>query len=114
LHGITLALASVGRAFVCLDPSFRIVHVSKLLNDFLGQGVATELRGRPVEELLGEDLFGPGGQLRQALLEGQMREGWRGTLKFANSCVHHDSSAGCGSLRNLRPDGALPDPAATR
>jgi len=85
LHGITRALASVGRAFVCLDPSFRIVHVSKLLNDFLGDGVAARLRGRPVEELLGEDLFGPRGQLRQALLDGQMREGWRATLKFEGS-----------------------------
>jgi DNA-binding NtrC family response regulator len=85
LHGITRALASVGRAFVCLDPSFRIVHVSSLLNDLLGQGAAVTLRGKPVEELLGEDLFGPGGQLRRALLDGQMREGWRATLKFGNS-----------------------------
>jgi DNA-binding NtrC family response regulator len=86
LHGITRALASVGRAFICLDPSFRILHVSKLLNDFLGQGVAAQLTGRPIEELLGEELFGPGGQLRQALLDGQMREGWRATLRFADSC----------------------------
>ncbi len=82
LHGITRALASVGRAFICLDPSFRIVHVSKLLNDFLGPGVAAKLPGRPVEELLGEDLFGTRGQLRQALLDGQVREGWRATLRF--------------------------------
>ena len=47
--------------------------------------VAAQLRGRPVEELLGEDLFGQSGQLRQALLEGQLREGWRATLRFANS-----------------------------
>jgi DNA-binding NtrC family response regulator len=85
LHGITRALASVGRAFICLDPSFRIVHVSNLLNDFLGQNVADRLPGRPVEELLGEDLFGPGGQLRQALLDGQRREGWRATLRFGDS-----------------------------
>lgn len=85
LHGITRALASVGRAFVCLDPSFRIVHVSRLLNAFLGDGVAARLRGSPVEVLLGDDLFGPSGQLRQALVEGQMREGWRATLKFGDS-----------------------------
>ena len=70
LHGITRALASVGRAFVCLDPSFRILHVSNLLNSFLGEGAASALRGRPVEELLGDDLFGPSGPLRQALLAG--------------------------------------------
>lgn len=87
LHGITRALASVGRAFICLDPFFRIVHVSKLINDLLGEGVAAKLPGRPVEELLGEDLFGQSGQLRQALLEGHRREGWRATLKFADSCT---------------------------
>src|ERR1035438_10131943 len=80
LHGITRALASVGRAFICLDPSFRILHVSSLLNEFLRDEVALALRGRPIEELLGSDLFGPSGQLRQALLNGQMREGWRATL----------------------------------
>jgi two-component system, NtrC family, response regulator AtoC len=85
LHGITRALASVGRAFVCLDPSFRILHVSRLLNQFLGDGAASALQGRPVEELLGDDLFGPSGQLRKALLDGQMREGWRANLKFGAS-----------------------------
>ncbi len=82
LHGINRALASVGRAFICLDSSFSIVHVSRLLEDFLGEGITGSLRGRPVEELLGEDLFGASGQLRQALLQGQMREGWRATLRF--------------------------------
>jgi DNA-binding NtrC family response regulator len=84
LHGITRALASVGRAFVCLDPSFRIVHASHLLDSLLGENTATRLRGRPVDELLGVDLFGACGPLRQALLDGQMREGWRATLKFGN------------------------------
>lgn len=85
LHGITRALASVGRAFVCLDPTFRIVHVSRLINDLLGEGTAARLPGHSVEEILGEDLFGPCGQLRQALLAGQMREGWRATLQFGDS-----------------------------
>lgn len=85
LHGITRALASVGRAFICLDPSFRILHVSQLLDKFLDRGVASELCGRSVEELLGADLFGLHGPLRQALLDGQMREGWRATLSFAGS-----------------------------
>src|SRR5487761_2390246 len=59
LHGITRALASVGRAFVCLDPSFNILHASELLDSLLGAGAAVAMRGRPVEELLGVDLFGP-------------------------------------------------------
>ena len=82
LHGITRALASVGRAFICLDPSFTILHASHLLDRFLGDGASKALCGRPVEELLGAELFGPRGPLRQALLENQMREGWRATLTF--------------------------------
>ncbi len=82
LHGITRALASVGRAFICLDPLFTIRHVSLLLDRFLGDGASKSLCGRPVEELLGVDLFGPRGPLREALLDGQMREGWRATLNF--------------------------------
>ena len=82
LHGITRALASVGRAFICLDPSFTVRHVSPLLDRYLGEGASKALCGRPVEELLGAELFGSRGPLRQALLEGQMREGWRATLNF--------------------------------
>jgi hypothetical protein len=40
LHGITRALASVGRAFICLDPSFTIRHASHLLDQFPGEGVS--------------------------------------------------------------------------
>ena len=82
LHGITRALASVGGAFICLDSSFTIRHASHLLDRFLGEGASKALCGRPVEELLGVELFGQRGPLRQALLEDQMREGWRATLKF--------------------------------
>ena len=82
LYGITRALASVGRAFICLDPSFTIVHASLLLDRILGEGASKALCGRPVEDLLGTDLFGPRGPLRESLLNGQMREGWRATLKF--------------------------------
>ena len=82
LHGITRALAAEGRAFICLDPSFTIVHVSDLLDRLLGEGASKSLCGRPIEELLGTDLFGVRGPLREALIAGQMREGWRATLKF--------------------------------
>ncbi len=85
LHGVTWALASVGRAFICLDPGFRIVHASHLLDRYLAEGVSKAVVGRPVEELLGTELFGLRGPLRQALLDGQMREGWRATLAFAGT-----------------------------
>jgi transcriptional regulator with PAS, ATPase and Fis domain len=87
LHGITRALASVGRAFICLDPSFTILHASHLLDQMLGEGASKALCGRPVEELLGVELFGPRGPLRLALLDGQKREGWRATLKFDNAAT---------------------------
>ena len=83
LHGITRALASVGRAFICLDPEFRILHASRLLDRFLGADVSQELLGRRIEELFGNELFGEEGTLRQVLENGQMREGWRATLNVA-------------------------------
>jgi two-component system, NtrC family, response regulator AtoC len=85
LHGITRALASVGRAFLCLDPSFRIVHASHLLDVLLGEETSSRVRGRAVEELFGEELFGSCSPLRQALLDGEMREGWRAMLNFGSS-----------------------------
>jgi transcriptional regulator with GAF, ATPase, and Fis domain len=82
LYGITRALASVGRAFICLDSSFHIVHFSDVLERVVGRNASMTLRGKPVEEILGHDLFGARGPLRMAMLEGQMREGWRATLQF--------------------------------
>lgn len=64
LHGITRALASVGRAFICLDSSFTIRHASHLLDRFLAEGASKAVCGRPVEELLGVELFGQRGPLR--------------------------------------------------
>ena len=85
LHGVTRVLASVGRAFVCLDPEFRILHASYLLDELLGEGIARELVGRGIDELLGAELFGAKGSLRTALLEGQRREGWRATVQFKDA-----------------------------
>ncbi|MGA8042873.1 MAG: sigma-54 dependent transcriptional regulator [Terracidiphilus sp.] len=85
LHGITRALASVGRAFVCLDPDFRIVHASHLLDQLLTPGASAHLRGQPVEALFDKDSFGPGSPLRQALEQRQRREGWRATLRFGET-----------------------------
>lgn len=82
LIGVSRALASVGRAFICLDPHFRVLHASFVLERLLGKGTAVKVRGRPVEDLLGEDLFGQNGPLRRALLAGERREGWRATLQF--------------------------------
>lgn len=85
LYGVTLILASVGRAFVCLDDSFRIIHASYLLDGLMGDGISSRLAGRGVEELLGTSVIGPGAPLRQALLDGQKREGWRASMQFGGS-----------------------------
>ena len=85
LYGVTQVLASVGRAFVCLDDAFRIVHASYLLDGLMGSGISSMLAGRRVEDLLGISVIGPGAPLRRALLEGQKREGWRATMQFGNS-----------------------------
>ncbi len=82
LFGVTKALASIGRGFVCLDARFRIVHASELVDRLLQPGAAEELRGRDIEDMLGADLFGQDGPLRQALIKGERREGWRATLQF--------------------------------
>lgn len=105
LYGVTRVLASVGRAFVCLDADFRIVHASYLLDRLLGEGASQLLAGRAIEELLGGDLFGPSGPLREALLTGQKREGWRATVRFGDAAprlvsitaapIIHDSQEIC-------------------
>ncbi len=60
LCGVTRVLALVGRAFVCLDADFRIVHAPFLLDELLGSGTSRELVGRGIEELPGSGLFGLG------------------------------------------------------
>lgn len=88
LIGVTRALASIGRAFICLDSRFRVVHASQMLDKLLGEGASARLQNRAITELLGDDLFGPDGPLREALLAGERREGWRGTLQFEGSAPH--------------------------
>ena len=83
--GVSMAFASIGRMFVCLDPEFRVLHASALFDISLGEGSARRIIGRPVEEVLGRDLFGPEGSLRQALLSGHRREGWRASLRVEGS-----------------------------
>jgi transcriptional regulator with GAF, ATPase, and Fis domain len=78
---VTAAFASLGRVCLALDSAFRIRHVSPRLDDLLGAGAAARTEGRPVEELLGPELFGSAGPMRSALAAGERREGWRAWLK---------------------------------
>jgi transcriptional regulator with GAF, ATPase, and Fis domain len=79
-QGVSAAFAALGRVFVCLDRDFRVLHASESLDRVLEPGAAARAEGRPVEELLGRELFGAGGALRQALQAGERREGWRASL----------------------------------
>src|SRR5512141_3235315 len=74
------AFGSLGRFCMALDQGFRIRHVSDRLDALLGPGAVQRIRGEPIESILGAELFGPAGPLRQALLSGETREGWRALL----------------------------------
>ncbi|MBX7187252.1 MAG: sigma-54 dependent transcriptional regulator [Vicinamibacteria bacterium] len=80
IAGVSAAFASLGRVFICVDNGFRVVHASSLLDRLIGAGASEDAAGRPLADLLGADLFGPAGTLRQLLLAGERREGWRSML----------------------------------
>jgi PAS domain S-box-containing protein len=80
MAGVSAIFASLGRVLICLDASLRVVHTSEALREFLGTA-ADDLVGRPVSDVLGEELFGEAGTLREALLRGERREGWRSMLR---------------------------------
>jgi len=77
---VNAAFGSLGRICMALDGQFRVRHVSERIESLLGAGSAARIGGAPVETVLGPELFGPDGPLRQALLAGERREGWRAFL----------------------------------
>jgi transcriptional regulator with GAF, ATPase, and Fis domain len=81
MAAVSIAFGSLGRVCMALDPTFRILHVSGALDDLLGAGSAERWRGKPVDGLIGGELLGPAGPLRQALLAGERREGWRAWVR---------------------------------
>ena len=85
IEGVSAAFASLGRVFLCLDAGFDVLHASALLDRLMGRGASEAARGRPAAELLGADLFGPAGTLRQLLLAGERREGWRSMLTVSGT-----------------------------
>jgi DNA-binding NtrC family response regulator len=78
---VNAAFGSLGRICMALDRDFRVRHVSERLDALLGPGAAARTLGQPVESVLGAELFGPSGPLRQALVAGEKREGWRAFLR---------------------------------
>ncbi len=84
---VNAAFGSLGRICMALDAGFRVRHVSQRLDTLLGAGAAARMQGEPVESVLGPELFGPDGALRQALLAGEKREGWRAFLHSRNGAA---------------------------
>jgi len=80
LAGVSSAFASLGRVFLCVDASFHLLHASSNLDHMVGSGAAQRAEGRALADILGSELFGPAGTLRQLLLAGERREGWRSSL----------------------------------
>jgi DNA-binding NtrC family response regulator len=85
LAAVSSAFASLGRVFFCVDASFHVLHASSHLDRLVGEGAARRAEGRPLADLLGQELFGPAGTLRQLLLAGERREGWRSSLTVPGS-----------------------------
>ncbi len=77
---VSAAFAALGRAFLCIDGDFRVVHASEWLDHMFGAGTAGTVEEQRLEDLFGPDLFGDGGVLRLSLQHGQRREGWRAML----------------------------------
>ncbi|HET9595559.1 MAG TPA: sigma-54 dependent transcriptional regulator [Anaeromyxobacteraceae bacterium] len=78
---VTAAFGSLGRVCMALDQDFTIRYVSARLDELLGPGASTRMRGLPAEAVLGRELFGADGPMRQALVAGEKREGWRALLR---------------------------------
>ena len=68
--------AALGRTLLCLDAACNIQYCSSPL----------ARPGQPAADLLGEELFGPLGALRQLLEQGETREGF--------DIVVHDAESG--------------------
>lgn len=84
---VSAAFAALGRAFLCIDGEFRVVHASEWLDRMFGAGTARTSEEQGLQDLFGSDLFGEGGVLRLALARGERREGWR--AMFTVNHAHH-------------------------
>jgi DNA-binding NtrC family response regulator len=81
IAAVSNVFASLGRYLLCLDENFRVIHADTAVRELLGAESLSPLEGRPVAELLGKELFGVDAPLREALLAGERREGWRALLQ---------------------------------
>jgi hypothetical protein len=104
LQALDSVFQSLGRALICLGPDFRVVHSSAELDRMTGEQVL----GRPIEEILGPELFGPEGPLRKALAQGERREGWDASLQLGTGAPLRVSVTVAPITRELRDSCDLP------
>jgi PAS domain S-box-containing protein len=69
-------LAVMGRYFVAVDASLRVMRCSRRLEELTGWN-ALELHGMTLVDLFGEELFGSESSFLAAVRSGERREGWR-------------------------------------
>jgi transcriptional regulator with PAS, ATPase and Fis domain len=73
-------LGALGRVYIVANPELRVVEFSSSFPDTVGR-TSTELLGVPLSELLGEELTGSQGVIREVLRTGHRREGLRAFLR---------------------------------
>jgi PAS domain S-box-containing protein len=79
---LDLVLGSLGRYYLIGDEDLRVMSASSDLPDLLGIP-ADELEGLPLEQLLGEELFGRDSEFITSVLAGRRRERWQVLLRNA-------------------------------
>src|SRR5215212_2477819 len=84
---VDAVFASLGRFLLFLDDGFRVLHASPGLREAIDGNTIGPLEGRPVADILGRELFGPGAPLRVALTSGERREGWRALLATSHGII---------------------------
>ncbi len=72
-------LNALGRVYMVADAELKVVEFSARLPGMLGRSAA-ELAGSPLEEVLGEEVTGSDGVVREVLRTGHRREGLRAFL----------------------------------
>ena len=100
LDELSVVFGSLGRALLCLDEGFSVVHASKSFDWLVAEGVAETLAGRAASTLLGEGLFARDGTIRRALEAGERREGWGATLEIPGHSPRLVSLS-CAPLRHM-------------
>ena len=73
-------LGALGRSYIVADPELRVAEFSSDLPGRVGQE-GTQLLGTPLEDLLGEEITGAQGVIREVLRTGRRREGVRAFLR---------------------------------